>query len=160
MTSMPVTDNPAETLPKSSTAAPSREATRNRMRGNKSRDTKPELALRSELHRLGMRYRIQASPLPDIRRRADIVFPKQKVAVFVDGCFWHGCKLHKSLPKSNVDYWREKIERNRKRDLDTDNRLKGEGWRSTRVWEHEDPVNAAKAIATTVRDVRSSSSLT
>lgn len=81
------------------------------MVANRRRDTSPELALRSALHRSGLRFRVD-QPLPfDRRRRADIVFPRQKIAVFVDGCFWHGCPEHYSAPKANADLWREKVER-------------------------------------------------
>lgn len=113
------------------------------MVANRRRDTSPELALRSALHRSGLRFRVD-QPLPfDRRRRADIVFPRQKIAVFVDGCFWHGCPEHYSAPKANADYWREKVERNQGRDRDTDERLHALGWAVIRVWEHEVPVTTA-----------------
>lgn len=111
------------------------------------RDTAPERALRSELHRRGFRYRVDTYPLPGLRRRADILFRPQKVAVFVDGCFWHGCPEHGHLPAKNTWYWPAKIRRNAERDQDTDQRLREAGWRPIRVWEHEDPVVAAARIA-------------
>lgn len=121
------------------------------MRGNKGRDTKPELALRSAVHALGMRYRVGIRPLPQIRRTADLVFTRAKVAVFLDGCFWHGCPEHHRPAKRNAEFWKAKIEGNISRDVNTDTRLREEGWRVVRVWEHEDPAVAAHRIAMIVR---------
>ncbi len=114
------------------------------------RDTAPEVALRSALHRSGLRYRVDF-PLPGLRRRADIAFPAARVAVFVDGCFWHGCPEHGSWPKENAPWWREKIEANRRRDRDTDARLRDAGWLPLRVWEHEPAEAAAERVAEAVR---------
>lgn len=112
---------------------------------SKKRDTGPELALRRELHQLGLRYRIDVAPAPSqSRRRADVVFSHQRVAVFVDGCFWHGCEKHGVRPTSNADYWRAKLERNMQRDRETNVTLGAAGWRVIRVWEHE-PASAAAA---------------
>ena len=86
-----------------------------------------------------------------MQRRADIVFPRQRVAVFVDGCFWHGCPEHGTAPKANADWWRAKIESNIARDRDTDARLGAAGWLSLRVWEHEQPDVAAEVIGSLVR---------
>ena len=86
-----------------------------------------------------------------MRRRADLVFTRAKVAVYVDGCFWHGCPLHGTWPKANAEWWRAKLERNIKRDRDTDRQLEAAGWRVARVWEHEDMVAAAVRIAEAVR---------
>lgn len=124
------------------------------MRANKGRDTQPELAVRSAVHSLGLRYRVGVRPMPEIRRTADLVFPKAKVAVFVDGCFWHGCPEHHRPAKRNVEFWRVKIEGNIARDADTDRRLNEVGWRVVRVWEHEDPSAAAATIAAAVRTGR------
>lgn len=121
--------------------------TRKSMQGNRSRDTRPELALRSLLHRRGLRYRVAARPLPGVRRTADIVFTRAKVAVFVDGCFWHRCPLHYREPASNVGYWREKARRNVERDRETDALLAAAGWAVVRVWEHEGVSGAAERIA-------------
>lgn len=107
------------------------------MQGNRARDTIPELRLRSALHALGYRYRVSARPLPELARTADLVFRRRRVAVFVDGCYWHGCPEHYGEPATNVDYWRGKIGRNRERDADTDDRLRTAGWTPVRVWEHE-----------------------
>jgi DNA mismatch endonuclease (patch repair protein) len=126
-------------------------AVRTVMRANRSRDTKPELALRSATHRLGLRYRVDTAPLEGLRRRADLVFPKAKVAVFSDGCYWHGCPDHHRPAQRNREFWREKITKNRERDQSTDEALTTAGWFVIRVWEHEDPVEAAKRIADAVR---------
>src|SRR5260370_36765972 len=93
------------------------------MRGNRSRETRPELAVRSAVHSLGLRYRVSVSPLKHVRRSADMVFVSARVAVFVDGCFWHGCPEHYVPSISNREYWADKIFRNRARDSDTDCRL-------------------------------------
>lgn len=115
------------------------------------RDTKPELALRQDLWRRGLRYRVDIAPLPKMRRRADIVFTKAKVAVYVDGCFWHSCPEHATVPKSNRDWWVEKLAANVRRDRDTDERLRAAGWEVVRIWEHEDPFEAAEAVEHLVR---------
>ncbi|OKI33443.1 very short patch repair endonuclease [Saccharothrix sp. CB00851] len=122
------------------------------MRANKGRDTRAELALRSALHAVGLRYRVGTRPIKEVRRTADVVFTKAKVAVFVDGCFWHGCPEHYRPAKgANAEFWRAKIDGNRRRDSDTDERLRRAGWEIVRVWEHEDPVVAAARIAKAVR---------
>lgn len=117
-----------------------------------SRDTEPELRVRSALHALGLRYRIHQRPLPELRRVADVVFRPHKVAVFVDGCYWHGCPLHGVRDhKVNEWYWPAKIQRNVERDRDTDHQLRAIGWEVIRVWEHEDPGLAAVRIESVVR---------
>jgi DNA mismatch endonuclease, patch repair protein len=121
-----------------------------RMRSQRQRDTKGELELRSLLHRRGLRFRVHAL-LPGLRRRSDIVFTRARVVVFVDGCFWHGCPEHGTWPKENADWWREKIEANQRRDRDTDARLTAAGWTVIRVWEHEDPTQAADQIVEIAR---------
>ncbi len=131
-------------------SASSKEAEK-RMRATGRRDTAPEMALRSILHRMGMRYRVDKSPLKGIRRRADLVFGPPKVAVFVDGCFWHGCPIHGTWPKKNAEFWRSKIETNKRRDADTDRLLEEAGWSPIRIWEHEDPTAAAERVAAAVR---------
>jgi DNA mismatch endonuclease (patch repair protein) len=120
------------------------------MKSQRQRDTAAETALRSLLHRRGFRFRVQYA-LPTLRRRADIAFPPIRVAVFVDGCFWHGCPEHGTWPKQNADWWRAKIEGNRRRDADTDARLAAAGWLSVRVWGHEEPARAAERVAGIVR---------
>lgn len=121
-----------------------------RMRATGRRDTAPEVALRSILHRMGLRYRVDKSPVEGVRRRADLVFGPSRVAVFVDGCFWHGCPIHGTWPKRNAEFWRDKIETNQRRDADTDRRLEDAGWLPVRIWEHEDPVAAAERVASAV----------
>ncbi len=110
------------------------------------RDTKPELALRRALHALGLRYFVDRAPLSEMRRRADLVFPRARVAVYVHGCFWHGCPEHGTWPANNAEWWRKKIEANQARDLDTAQRLRDAGWEPVEVWEHEDPAEAAQRI--------------
>ncbi len=122
-----------------------------RMKRQRRQDTGPERALRRELARLGLRYRLHLRVVPGVRRAADVVFPRARVAVFVDGCFWHGCADHGTWPKANSVWWRQKIESNRRRDADTDRRLAEAGWRVVRVWEHEPPAEAAARIAGLVR---------
>ncbi|MFB4300408.1 very short patch repair endonuclease [Actinomadura sp. NTSP31] len=124
---------------------------RKSMQSNKSRDTKPELALRRAVHALGLRYRVSIRPLPSVRRTADLVFTRARVAVFMDGCFWHGCPVHHTKSATNAEYWAEKVRRNRERDQQTDRLLHEAGWRTIRVWEHEDPREAAERVAEEVR---------
>jgi DNA mismatch endonuclease, patch repair protein len=121
------------------------------MRGNKGRDTKPELALRSAVHALGMRYRVGVRPVPGVRRTADLVFTRAKVAVFLDGCFWHGCPEHHRPAKHNSEFWERKIKGNITRDADTDAHLREAGWLVIRVWEHEDVSAAARKVQDVVR---------
>jgi len=119
------------------------------MVATRRRDTPCELALRSAVYRLGLRYRVDW-PLPGTRRRADLAFVGAKVAVFVDGCFWHACPVHATWPKANAGWWREKILGNVRRDRDTDARLRAAGWKMLRFWEHEDPAMAAHTVAALV----------
>lgn len=116
------------------------------------RDTAPELALRRELWRRGLRYRVDVAPLAGMRRRADIVFTRARVAVFVDGCYWHGCPLHASTPKANREWWVAKLAANVARDRDTEARLSALGWHVVRVWEHEVAADAADRVEREVRN--------
>lgn len=141
-------------LPALQAPPPSSEQARRRMVATRGRDTRPERELRSQLHRLGLRFRIHQAVLPGIRREADIVFGPARIAVFVDGCFWHGCPQHRTMAKANAAYWQEKIETNRRRDADTNARLRADGWRVIRIWEHEDPSVAARRIARAARGHR------
>ena len=125
---------------------PSSKAALNRMKAAKPKDTAPEKALRSELYKLGLHYRIDVRPVKELNRRADIVFRSAKVAVFVDGCFWHGCSKHGTQAKANAEFWRNKIERNKERDEETNRLLKKAGWKVVRVWEHQNMKNAALKI--------------
>jgi DNA mismatch endonuclease (patch repair protein) len=124
------------------------------MQGNRSRDTKPERLVRSELHRRGLRFLVDARPVRSIPRRADIVLRGSRLAVFVDGCFWHGCPIHYRAPRANDSYWTAKVETNRARDRDTDDRLGRAGWSAIRVWEHDDPVIATNRIVEAVAESR------
>lgn len=117
-----------------------------RMGRQRRRDTAPEIALRKELHRKGYRFFVDRAPLPGLRRRADLVFPRKRVAVYVDGCFWHCCPRHATYPKNNAEWWAAKLAGNVQRDRDTDARLRAAGWTVVRVWEHEDPVSAAGRV--------------
>lgn len=116
------------------------------MKAAKPRDTAPEKALRSALHKKGLRFRIDQKPITKLNRRADIIFRFAKVAVFVDGCFWHGCPIHGTQAKANAEFWRNKITRNQERDLETNQLLKNAGWKVIRVWEHENPEKVAEKI--------------
>ena len=122
------------------------------MRAIRRRDTTPELQIRSLLHRAGLRYRVdyrvgtgRSAPRPDI------AFTRAKVAVFIDGCFWHSCPEHATMPKANREFWEAKLRRNVERDRENDQALKLLGWEVIRVWEHEAPEIAGARIARTVR---------
>lgn len=135
--------------PASSTAA------RSRMQRQARRDTRPELRIRRLLHAEGLRYRVDAPlPVPKLRRRADILFSRGRVVVFVDGCFWHRCPDHATSPKANAEWWRAKIDRNVARDADTDRWLQEAGWAVVRVWEHERAEEAAARIHQIVMERR------
>lgn len=113
------------------------------MKANRARDTSPEMAVRRMVHGFGLRYRVSARPVPGIRRTADLLFKGPQVAVFIDGCFWHGCPEHSTSFKKNSDFWTAKIARNRKRDIETRVLLEQYGWTVLRYWEHEDPRTVA-----------------
>jgi DNA mismatch endonuclease Vsr len=144
-----LTEEPLPTWSKAS----SRES-RAVMIANRGRDTKPELTFRSLLHAKGLRYRVDASPIKGVRRRADVIFPKDKVAVFVDGCFWHGCPQHLRPAKKNAEFWKAKIEDNRARDAHTNELLRTAGWTAIRFWEHEDAAESAEIVEQTLRRLR------
>lgn len=118
------------------------------MRGNRSESAK-ERALRSALHASGRRFRKNYAPLASLRCRVDVAFPKQRLAVFVDGCFWHRCPLHGSDPKANGNWWQAKLDGNVARDKRNDEILRQAGWTVLRVWEHE----PTDAMAGTVLEV-------
>ena len=119
------------------------------MKANRRRDTGPERLLRSELHRRGMRFRVDYPVLP--RRRSDVAFPSRRVAVFVAGCFWHGCPIHGTMAKANAAFWAEKLRSNRSRDRDTDARLSAAGWQVIRAWEHQPFESVADLIEEVIR---------
>jgi DNA mismatch endonuclease, patch repair protein len=124
---------------------------RQRMQTTGRRDTPPELRVRSLLHRNGYRFRVDVSPVSATRSRADIVFPRLKFAIYIDGCFWHGCAQHGTWPKANGDWWRHKIETNRNRDVANTTILMRSGWTVIRVWEHEDPDIVVETIIAALR---------
>lgn len=122
------------------------------MQAQRTRDTSPEVALRRELRRRGHRgYRLDWK-LPESRRRADIAWPGRRVAVFVDGCFWHACPVHGTLPRANRAWWEEKLQTNAARDLATNEDLARRGWIVVRVWEHETPEAAAGRVTGALYD--------
>ncbi|TDC38393.1 very short patch repair endonuclease [Micromonospora sp. 15K316] len=124
------------------------------MKANRSKDTKPELALRRALFANGMRYRVgMRLNVPGRSVRPDVVFTRRRVAVFVDGCFWHGCSQHGRMPSDPTGYWHQKMERNRARDAAVDESLKAAGWTVVRVWEHLPASQAAKLVQETVTEV-------
>lgn len=126
------------------------------------RDTAPEISLRRALHRRGLRFRVQFPVPGHARRRIDIAFTRARLAVYVDGCFWHGCPAHYREPQTNREWWRWKVDRNRDRDSSTNAQLESSGWEVLRFWEHVDPEEAADAVAAAyrarLRDVASASS--
>lgn len=118
------------------------------------RDTAPELAVRRLLHAAGYRYRV-AFPVPGQRRRTiDIAFTGARVAIFIDGCFWHGCPAHGTSPRSNSEWWRMKLAANRARDRTTEELLATIGWTYLRFWEHEDPVDVTSSIIEQIEKAR------
>lgn len=119
----------------------------------RSKDTKPELRLRSALWAVGLRYRL-SYPLPG---RPDLVFPGKKLAIFVDGCFWHGCPQHATFPKTNKRFWEKKLRENRERDIRVNEQLYAVGWKVIRIWEHEindDLTTVVERIAAELQAVR------
>ncbi|MFJ3614445.1 very short patch repair endonuclease [Streptomyces hydrogenans] len=145
-------DTPEWSPPEGSWASSA--ARRRNMQAIRSRDTKPEQLVRRLLHAQGLRYRVAARPLPGLRRTADIVFRPVKVAVFIDGCYWHGCPEHYVAPRTNPGYWSGKVAGNMARDGDTDQRLQEAGWTVLRFWEHESPEECATRIAAEVEKRR------
>ncbi len=128
-------------------------ATSARMSRQRRAHTDPELALRRELHRAGLRYFVDRPPIKGQRRRADVVFPRLRLAVYVDGCFWHRCPVHATAPKNNAEWWADKLAGNVARDRATDTALREAGWQVVRVWEHEDPRIAAERIGALVEEL-------
>lgn len=121
------------------------------MVANRRRDTKPELAVRRLLHAHGFRFRVDHRPSASVRTRADVVFTRVRIAIFIDGCFWHQCPTHFVMPKSNIDYWKPKITRNVTRDVETTGVLLDQGWTVLRYWEHTPPSEVARDIERTYR---------
>lgn len=126
---------------------PTTEAATRIGKANRRTDTKAEVALRSELHRRGRRFRKDhLIRVEGVRVRPDIVFTRWTVAVFVDGCFWHSCPEHRHMPKSNIRYWAPKLQANVDRDRRVDIALRAAGWSVIRCWEHEDPLEVADRV--------------
>lgn len=142
-----VTESARRYAPKAS--SPGARAT---MRANRPFDTAPERALRSALHRRGLRFRVHKRPEQDLRTKPDIVFVGARVVIFVDGCFWHACPEHGVLPRNNRRWWQEKLQANVNRDRRTDEALRSRGWIVIRVWEHEGVAVAADRIDALVRN--------
>lgn len=136
------------------TEEPIPEHVRRRMQRTRGRDTGPELALRRALHALGYRYRVNARPEPSLRRTADLLFTRARVAVFVDGCFWHRCPKHFVMPRTRTEFWSHKIEGNVERDRATTMALEDAGWIVVRLWEHVDVAEAVQAVVAAVGPVR------
>lgn len=137
----------AATVDKPTPVTPPEPHVRRRMEAQRTRDTAPEKELRRRLHARGLRFRVDRQPIADLPRRADVLFGPSRVAVFVDGCFWHGCPKHYVPPKKNAGFWRDKIAANRTRDEETDALLRSEGWQVVRIWEHEDMEAVAERVA-------------
>lgn len=128
-------------------------AARNVMRANRKRDTGPELHIRRALHALGFRFNVARRPWGRGSPVVDILFPRKRLAIFVDGCFWHGCSVHYAVPRVNTLYWKPKIERNRKRDAEDECVLRSAGWTVVRIWEHESTEVAVARIVETVQQL-------
>lgn len=120
------------------------------MKRVKRRDTKPEIQLRKVLHRRGLRFRVDYGGLPG---RPEVCFTRARIAVFVDGCFWHGCDTHGSMPRNNAEWWAAKIARNRERDVRVTNALRDLGWVVLRYWTHDDVDEMANEIEDIWRDL-------
>ena len=126
---------------------------RDRMRAQRRQDTSAELEVRVRLHRAGLRYRV-AFPVPGMPRRSiDVAFTRMRVAVFIDGCYWHRCPVHHVPAKHNSDWWAEKLEANVRRDRETAGHLRSRGWTVRRFWEHEDPEVVAAEIIAMIREI-------
>ncbi|WP_410052411.1 very short patch repair endonuclease [Bradyrhizobium sp. SZCCHNS30122] len=119
-----------------------------RIRGT---NTKPEKALRSALHGEGLRFRIHRRDIPGC---PDVVFPRLKIAVFVDGCFWHGCPEHQTMPRTNSHFWKQKLQRNRERDRAVTQELEAADWKVLRFWEHEVRQQLPSVLRTVKRTIR------
>jgi DNA mismatch endonuclease (patch repair protein) len=133
------------------------EGTRRSMQSNRPRDTKPERLLRSELHRRGYRFRKHVRPVAGLRCEPDIVFPRLRLAVFLDGCWWHCCPTHSSVAKTHADFWSDKMASTRARDERNNVALRAAGWTVLRIWEHVPPTTAATQVAQMLRELETAS---
>jgi len=131
---------------------------RRSMQSNTSTGTAPEVRLRSALHRAGFRFRKNVRPIAEVRCTADVVFPRERVAVFIDGCFWHSCPDHGTLPKTNGEWWRAKLAKTVERDASNRLALENSGWTVLRVWEHEQLDRAVAVVSKAVNASRMSAS--
>ena len=127
---------------------------RRNMQAIKAKDTTPEVVVRSALHRMGFRFRKHQRPVPSLRCTADVVFTRQRVAVFINGCYWHGCADHSAVPRTNTGYWSAKISGNVERDARNNKALTDAGWLVLRFWEHEAPVDVVQAVARVLNQKR------
>ena len=132
----------------------SSDGVRARMSRQRRRDTEAELRVRQVLHSRGIRYRVNAAPEPGLRGKADIVWRGLRLAVYIDGCFWHGCPDHATRPKANEAWWAEKLDGNIQRDRRTDRELMSRGWTVLRFWEHEQPATVADTICAKLAELR------
>jgi len=128
-----------------------------RMAATRGKDNPREREIRSALHLRGLRFRIHYGGIPGTRRSIDIAFTRVRLAILCDGCFWHGCPIHATVPKANREWWIEKISTNKARDRDTDERLVGGGWRVLRIWEHVPIDDAVESILAHLRELNRSS---
>jgi DNA mismatch endonuclease (patch repair protein) len=133
---------------------PPSDQTRTRMRSVRQSGTKCEEELSTNLRALGLRFRVNEPVVRSVSTRADILFRRVKIAVFVDGCFWHSCPKHFSVPTTNCSWWKEKLQSNHNRDVKLTLRLRSQGWIVIRVWEHEDMASAANWIARKIQERR------
>jgi DNA mismatch endonuclease, patch repair protein len=124
------------------------------MQSNRSRDTAPEVALRSALHRRGFRFRKHVRPVPGVACTVDVLFPTERLALFIDGCYWHSCPQHASSPITNGDWWRAKLAATRERDLRNTQTLNDAGWTVLRIWEHEEVEEAATHVSEVLQQIR------
>ncbi|MGW5193512.1 very short patch repair endonuclease [Kribbella sp. NPDC004138] len=123
-----------------------------RMSRTRGRDTAAEMAVRRELHQKGLRYRVNYRPVSALRRTADVVFTRQRIAIMIDGCFWHGCPDHyRPATGSRSQFWENKIAENQRRDRESTSAFVAAGWQVLRFWEHEDPASVANQILAAVR---------
>ena len=142
-------------MPARNTPKPSSKAAAKRMRNTPQRDTDIETNIRRALFRLGYRYRIHPRMAEITRARPDFAFTREKVAVFVDGCFWHWCPKHGTLPNNNAGWWASKLYGNVERDRRHDRDLRRAGWKVVRIWEHEPCEAAARKIERAINACRS-----
>lgn len=126
------------------------------MQSNRPRDTALETAVRSALHRRGLRFRKHVRPIRGLACTVDVAFPRERLAVFIDGCYWHLCPEHASYPKANAAWWRTKLEGNRDRDRRNEAALAEGGWTVLRVWEHEELATVVMRVTRALEALRPS----